>query len=56
MKNLFKRNIKTQILKSQDMLVNNSNPEKIIDNQNKKKSIDLKNGLNLKKIMFLYKK
>lgn len=37
MKNLFKRNIKTQILKSQDMLVNNSNPEKIIDNQNKKK-------------------
>ncbi|WP_342253381.1 hypothetical protein [Spiroplasma endosymbiont of Zeiraphera isertana] len=37
MKNLFKLNIKTQILKSQDMLVNNSNPEKIIDNQNKKK-------------------
>lgn len=37
MRNLFKRNIKTQILKSQDMLVNNSNPEKIIDNQNKKK-------------------
>lgn len=30
MKNLFKRNIKTQILKSQDMLVNNSNPKKLL--------------------------
>ncbi len=30
MKNLFKRNIETQILKSQDMLVNNSYLEKIL--------------------------
>lgn len=49
MKNLFIRNIETQILKSQDMLVNNSNQEKNIDNQNKK-------WFKLKKIMFLYKK
>jgi len=48
MKNLFKRNIKTQILKSQDMLVNNSNPEKIIDNQNKKK-YNFKKWFKLKK-------